>query len=234
MRIKVSQSSTIIYQNCPSELNPMLKTLWNLMTFPSKMTFYLYQHYICLFQLRMDLYLYVANIRFLYPLNIALEGFGYSLGSRQDSAKLTYSVILFQPESRDPASQAGEEVELQPPPGIFCPRKPKLFCVDRWWSHVVGVCWIFSWRCLFVCQNNCEMNECNNPLTTTSTSNLKIPLTMGNINLDQKRVTVSPKKCNEQLWRAFQFYDDHVIWFCWKGPLSSIAIKVSNSRFEKL
>lgn len=79
----------------------------------------------------MDLYLYVANIRFLYPLNIALEGFGYSLGSRQDSAQLTYSVILFQPESRDPASQAGEEVELQPPPGIFCPRKPKLFCVDR-------------------------------------------------------------------------------------------------------
>ena len=95
------------------------------------MAFYLNQHYICLFQLGMDLFLYVANIRFLYPLNIALEGFGYSLGSRQDSAQLTYSVILFQPESRDPASlEAGAEVELQPPPGIFCPRKPKLFCND--------------------------------------------------------------------------------------------------------
>ena len=170
------------------------------------MTFYLNQHYICLFQLGMDLFLYVANIRFLYPLNIALEGFGYSLGSRQDSAQLTYSVILFQPESRDPASlEAGAEVELQPPPGIFCPRKPKLFCDDGCWSHVAGVCWIFSWRCLFVCQNNCEMNECNNPLTTTSTSNLKIPLTMGNINLEHERVTVSQKNATRNFWEHFNF-----------------------------
>ena len=86
---------------------------------------------------------------------------------------------------------------------------------------------------LFVCQNNCEMNECNNPLTTTSTFNLKIPLTMGNINLQQERVTVSPKKCNEKLLRAFQFLR-WSLWFCSKGPLSSIAIKVSNFRFEKL
>ena len=67
----------------------------------------------------------IANIRFLYPLNIALEGFGYSLGSRQDSAKLTYAVLLFQPETIDP-TQDGAEMELQPPPGIFCPRKLKL------------------------------------------------------------------------------------------------------------
>ena len=197
------------------------------------MTFYLHQQYRSVYFNSGWIYLYVANVRFLYPLNIALEGFGYSLGSRRDSAELTYSVILFQPESRDPASQAGAEAELQPPPGIFCPRKQKLFCVDRCWSHVVGVCWIFSWRCLFVCQNNCEMNECNNPLTTTSTFNLKIPLTMGNINLQQQRVTVSPKKCNEKLLRAFQFLR-WSLWFCWKGPLSSIAIKVSNFRFEKL
>merc|ERR1719270_1422678 len=59
--------------------------------------------------------------RFLYPLNISLEGFGYSLGSRQDSAKLTYAVLLFQPETIDP-TQDGAEMELQPPPGIFCPR----------------------------------------------------------------------------------------------------------------
>ena len=188
-----------------------------------------YQHYICLFQLGMDLFLYVANIRFLYPLNVALEGFGYSLGSRQDSAQLTYSVILFQPESRDPASQPGAEVELQPPPGIFCPRKPKLFR----WSHVAGVCWIFSWRCLFVCQNNCEMNECNNPLTTTSTSNLKIPLNNGKHQLGSKSGWQFLKKCNEKLLRAFQFLR-WSLWFCWKGPLSSIAIKVSNFRFEKL
>ena len=73
-----------------------------------------------------------------------------------------------------------------------------------------GVCGIFcSWRCLFVCQNNCEMNECNNPLTTTSTSNLKTPLTIENINLEQERVTVSPKNATNNFWEHFNFYNDH-------------------------
>ena len=57
--------------------------------------------------------------RFLYPLTFEVEGFGYTLGSREDEAKLHYSVILFQPETIDEGSG---NVELQPPPGIFCPR----------------------------------------------------------------------------------------------------------------
>ena len=57
-------------------------------------------------------------VRFLYPLSIDVEGFGYTLGSRDDQAKLYYSVILFQPET----IEQGANIELQPPPGIFCPR----------------------------------------------------------------------------------------------------------------
>ena len=57
--------------------------------------------------------------RFLYPLTFEVEGFGYTLGSREDEAQLQYSVILFQPETIDEGS---ENAELQPPPGIFCPR----------------------------------------------------------------------------------------------------------------
>ena len=65
--------------------------------------------------------------RFLYPLNIEVAGFGYSLGSRSDSAQLTYAVILFQPETGAGAGNKDPAVELQPPPGIFCPRQAEIF-----------------------------------------------------------------------------------------------------------
>ena len=69
-------------------------------------------------------------------------------GSRQDTARLKYSILLFQPEKLDPAHgrRQGEKncsiactmiikwwilfsVELHPPDGIFCPR-----------------CWFFRFR----------------------------------------------------------------------------------------
>ena len=128
------------------------------------------------------IFLYVAKIRFLYPLNISLEGFGYSLGSRSDSAQLTYSIILFQPESLDPASAGGAEAELQPPPGIFCPRKPRLYPADgehalsswlqrgklwlsssiqsSWYKPGIRVFWIFLIKTVCLClfsKIRCEM-----------------------------------------------------------------------------
>ena len=63
----------------------------------------------------------VVRNKFLYPLDISIEGFGYAIGSKQDTARLKYSVILFQPEDPDPIS-AGHVFNLQPPDGIFCPR----------------------------------------------------------------------------------------------------------------
>merc|ERR1711892_30537 len=63
----------------------------------------------------------VVRNKFLYPLDISVEGFGYAIGSKQDTARLKYSVILFQPEDPDPIS-AGHVFNLQPPDGIFCPR----------------------------------------------------------------------------------------------------------------
>ena len=67
--------------------------------------------------------------RFLYPLNIEVAGFGYSLGSRSDSAQLTYAVILFQPETGAGAGNQDPGVELQPPPGIFCPRQAEILAL---------------------------------------------------------------------------------------------------------
>ena len=37
----------------------------------------------------------VIRNKFLYPLEIFVEGFGYAIGSKQDTAKLKYSVLLF-------------------------------------------------------------------------------------------------------------------------------------------
>ena len=63
----------------------------------------------------------IVRNKFLYPLDINIEGFGYAIGSKQDTAKIKYSVILFQPEDPDPIS-SGHVFNLQPPDGIFCPR----------------------------------------------------------------------------------------------------------------
>ena len=60
-----------------------------------------------------------------------MAGFGYSLGSRSDSAQLTYAVILFQPETGAGAGPGNQDpgVELQPPPGIFCPRQAEILAL---------------------------------------------------------------------------------------------------------
>ena len=58
-----------------------------------------------------------------------MAGFGYSLGSRSDSAQLTYAVILFQPETGAGAGNQDPGVELQPPPGIFCPRQAEILSI---------------------------------------------------------------------------------------------------------
>ena len=72
---------------------------------------------------------HLVSDRFLSPLEIYVSGPGYLLGSKRDVARLKYSIIQFEPSDpyslREQIQPSGPNVfDLQPLPGIFCPRSP--------------------------------------------------------------------------------------------------------------
>ena len=70
---------------------------------------------------------HIVNDRFLSPLEIYVSSVGYLLGSKREVAHLKYSIIQFEPSDpyslREQIQPSGPNMfDLQPLPGIFCPR----------------------------------------------------------------------------------------------------------------
>ena len=65
----------------------------------------------------------LSDDRYLFPVMITVEGYGYSLGSKQDTVRLRYSTIQFEPSGSEALGnhiQNSKTHDLQPSPGMFC------------------------------------------------------------------------------------------------------------------